>query len=99
MLSKKKILPRWHFCKESTENEMISVYYARIPHFCHFLSSYEHFTVNECMFGGFFPDLAARIRVKICIDSPTEKFGHLSGRLQPGYNYVGLTSADTDLIH
>jgi hypothetical protein len=26
-------------------------------------------------------------------------YGHLSGRLQPGYNYVGLTSADTDLIH
>jgi hypothetical protein len=52
---------------------MISVYWARITYFCHFLSSYAYFTVNEFMFVEvFFPALAARIRVDICIDSPTE---------------------------
>jgi hypothetical protein len=52
---------------------MISVYWARITYFCHFLSSYAYFTVNEFMFVEvFFPALAARIRVDIWIDSPTE---------------------------
>ncbi len=48
--SQEKMSPKWHFCKGSTEKDMISVYQARITYFGHILSSNDHFTVNEFIF-------------------------------------------------
>jgi hypothetical protein len=50
-----RVCPNKHFYETITKTK---------TYFCHILDPYEHFTVNDYMFGSFFPALAARIRVK-----------------------------------